>query len=83
MIIPERGLSGVWVLQQLRLIGIIVAVYEREPYAHMLQISQIVCDIKNSVCLPARASSPDLEVELPKTSTGELLSASKKDSEDG
>jgi hypothetical protein len=42
----ERGLSGAWVICGGQLAGIIIAVYDNEPYAHMLPIGQVFSDIK-------------------------------------
>jgi hypothetical protein len=37
----EQGLSGAWVVRGSHLIGMILAVYEDEPYAHVLPISSV------------------------------------------
>jgi hypothetical protein len=44
--IPERGSSGAWVVQGSSLLGIIIAVYDDEPYAHMLDITNVFQDIR-------------------------------------
>jgi hypothetical protein len=44
--IPERGSSGAWVVQGSSLLGIIIAVYDNEPYAHMLDITNVFHDIR-------------------------------------
>lgn len=43
----EPGLSGTWVTRGSDLLGVIVAVYENEPYAHMLPIRQVFSDIQS------------------------------------
>jgi hypothetical protein len=43
---PERGSSGAWVVQGSSLLGIIIAVYDNEPYAHMLDITNVFQDIR-------------------------------------
>ncbi|KAF1993486.1 MFS general substrate transporter [Amniculicola lignicola CBS 123094] len=42
----ELGLSGSWVVRGADLLGMIIAVYTDEPYAHMLPITQILSDIQ-------------------------------------
>jgi hypothetical protein len=42
----DRGSSGAWVVQGSKLIGIIIAVYDDEPYAHMLDIASVFQDIR-------------------------------------
>jgi hypothetical protein len=44
--IPEPGSSGAWVVQGSSLLGIIIAVYDNEPYAHMLDITNVFQDIR-------------------------------------
>lgn len=60
----ERGLSGTWVLGDGRLTGVIIAVYDDEPYAHMLPVSQIFSDIQ--ALLTDGVSVP--EIGLPRES---------------
>ena len=45
--LPEPGLSGTWVTRGSDLLGVIVAVYENEPYAHMLPIHRVFSDIRS------------------------------------
>lgn len=42
----ECGVSGAWVLSDGKLAGVMIAIYDDEPYAHMLPISQFFSDIK-------------------------------------
>jgi hypothetical protein len=42
----ERGSSGAWVVQGPCLLGIIIAVYDDEPYAHMLDIASVFQDVR-------------------------------------
>jgi hypothetical protein len=66
----EQGLSGAWVVRGPCLIGMIIAVYEDEPYAHVLPISSIFTDIR------ALLSNGDHvpQVSLPERSMGYLES---------
>ncbi|KAF2023645.1 hypothetical protein EK21DRAFT_118556 [Setomelanomma holmii] len=44
--ILKRGSSGAWVVQGSCLIGVIITVYDDEPYAHMLSITSVLSDIR-------------------------------------
>jgi hypothetical protein len=63
-----RGLSGTWVVRGQALIGILIAVYEGEPYAHMMPISQVVSAIKTTVSNAGNIP----KVELPRIDYAEL-----------
>jgi hypothetical protein len=57
----EQGLSGAWVVRGPRLIGMIIAVYDDEPYAHVLPISSVFSDIEALLSdghLPPQVSLP-------------------------
>jgi hypothetical protein len=41
--------SGSWVVQENRLCGIVVAVYDTEPYAHMITVDKVFQDIRNAL----------------------------------
>lgn len=41
-----RGSSGAWVVQGSYLVGMIIAVYDDEPYAHMLEVASVFSDIR-------------------------------------
>ncbi|KAF2437361.1 hypothetical protein P171DRAFT_526928 [Karstenula rhodostoma CBS 690.94] len=41
--------SGAWVIQDKRLCGIVVAVYEKEPYVHMITIDKMFRDIRGTL----------------------------------
>lgn len=42
----EQGLSGAWVVSGDQLLGMIIAVYDDEPYAHMLEMTKVISDIR-------------------------------------
>ena len=42
----EQGLSGAWVVSGETLLGVIIAIYDDEPYAHMLEITSIFSDVR-------------------------------------
>ncbi|KAK7180774.1 hypothetical protein PSPO01_13216 [Paraphaeosphaeria sporulosa] len=44
-----KGVSGTWVIQENRLCGIVVAVYENEPYAHMITVDRMFQNIRDIV----------------------------------
>lgn len=56
----ERGTSGAWVVQGSFLLGIIVAVYEHEPYAHMLEMTSVF----DSVLLFNNEKPPTINLDL-------------------
>lgn len=58
----ELGLSGCWVVRGSKLLGIIVAVYEVEPYAHMIPASAIFSDIKSLVSKETEVRELSLEI---------------------
>lgn len=41
-----QGLSGAWVASGNQLLGMIIAVYDEEPYVHMLEMTSIFSDIR-------------------------------------
>jgi hypothetical protein len=41
-----RGFSGVWVVSDSETIGVIVAVYDDQPYVHMLPITTVLSGIR-------------------------------------
>ncbi|KAH6615909.1 hypothetical protein B0J18DRAFT_292092 [Chaetomium sp. MPI-SDFR-AT-0129] len=45
----STGTSGAWVVRGDRLYGVIIAVYEREPYAHMITSERLYKDIEGSL----------------------------------
>jgi hypothetical protein len=65
-------LSGAWVVRGQRLIGMILAVYEDEPYAHVLPIRSVFNDIEaflskdnliSKVSLPSRLTYEGLPIK--------------------
>jgi tetratricopeptide (TPR) repeat protein len=59
----EQGSSGAWVVCGTKLIGMIIAVYENEPYAHMIEVNTIFSDIKS--LLADGESVPHVSLNLP------------------
>jgi len=55
------GSSGSWVVRGSCLLGQIIAVYEGEPYAHMMPISEVVSGIK---AVSDTASSPEVSLQF-------------------
>ncbi|KAF2789692.1 MFS general substrate transporter [Melanomma pulvis-pyrius CBS 109.77] len=64
----ELGLSGTWVTRGSDLLGMIVAIYEDEPYAHMLPIHQVFSDIKS--LLAKDGHLPKVEIDIGVSSMG-------------
>jgi hypothetical protein len=44
----EKGSSGAWVVRGSDLLGVIVATYDNESYAHMLPIEQVFDGIRTA-----------------------------------
>ncbi|KAF2685155.1 hypothetical protein K458DRAFT_486797 [Lentithecium fluviatile CBS 122367] len=59
----ERGSSGAWVVRGTKLLGMIVAVYDQEQYAHMLPMHKVFADI-TTVCIESGMGSV-VDVGLP------------------
>jgi hypothetical protein len=60
----EKGLSGAWVVHENTLLGILVAVYDRDACAHMLPIHKVFSDIRTAMLLSGDISA--IETSLPK-----------------
>lgn len=43
----ELGSSGAWVARNNGLLGMILAVYDDEPYVHMLPMHQVFADVQS------------------------------------
>jgi len=59
---PGQGSSGAWVFRSSSLLGMIIAVYGKEPYAHMLPMHQIFEDIRATYT--GGTSRSDVDVNL-------------------
>lgn len=55
------GSSGSWVVRGSRLLGQIIAVYDGEPYAHMMPIGEVVSGIKAA---SDSARSPEVSLQI-------------------
>lgn len=47
-LLTASGTSGSWVVRDETLCGMIIAIHEHEPFAHMVEASQLFSDIKKS-----------------------------------
>jgi hypothetical protein len=56
----ERGFSGTWVVADGESIGMIVAVYDNQPYVHMIPMASIFQSIRRTL----RQRSEDSEVRM-------------------
>jgi hypothetical protein len=70
----EKGTSGAWVVRGSTLLGVIVAVYENEPYAHMLPMEQVFADIRAAYTDHA-ASPMNVGIGLPPVESGTTIAA--------
>lgn len=57
--ITARGTSGAWVVQGDKLRGMIIAVYDDEPFAHMIAIEKLFPDILESYPPGAKINLPN------------------------
>jgi hypothetical protein len=59
-----KGSSGAWVVRGSDLLGVIVAVYDNEPYAHMLPIEQVFSGIRSAYTDDTKGSA-NIDISLP------------------
>lgn len=59
-----KGSSGAWVVRGSDLLGVIVAVYDNEPYAHMLPIEQVFSAIR-SAYTDGTTNPANVDISLP------------------
>lgn len=72
--------SGAWVVHGDQLYGLIVAVYKREPYAHMIPSNQLYHDISKSfpVFVSATIDAPRQDIAPAPLKTGEFPGTSTR-----
>lgn len=58
----EKGLSGAWVVHGNGLLGMIVAIYDHEPYAHMLPMQKVFSDIQTTFTSDGRHPHVDISI---------------------
>ncbi|KAJ4287992.1 hypothetical protein N0V90_012008 [Kalmusia sp. IMI 367209] len=68
---PAKGVSGSWVIQDNYLCGVVIAVYETEPYVHMITTDKMFQDIRDALkCKDiAVATKNDISQSYDKTDT--------------
>ncbi|KAF2105672.1 hypothetical protein BDV96DRAFT_677252 [Lophiotrema nucula] len=66
------GVSGAWVARDAELLGMIIAVYADEPYAHMLPIEDIFSDLRSTLITGDRVPKIDLNLKEALTESTEV-----------